>query len=85
MYTPVVRQECVARSTRMRIVFNANRTPMSGRNEKKKKYLLAVSMKINKYTCGSTNISTSNNNNNNINLTLYELGSRQTVLTIATK
>jgi hypothetical protein len=59
---------------------------MSGRDEKKKKYLLAVSMKKKRNTCGSANSSTSNNNNNNnINLTLYEFGSRQTVLTIATK
>jgi hypothetical protein len=41
---------------------------------KKKEILVAV-----------PNSSTSNKNNNNINLTLYEFGSRQTVLTIATK
>jgi hypothetical protein len=58
---------------RMRIVFNANRTLMVG-TKRKKEILVAV-----------PNSSTSNKNNNNINLTLYEFGSRQTVLTIAIK
>jgi hypothetical protein len=50
----------------------------------KEKDILASSINEKKRnTCGSTNSSTSNNNN--INLTLYEFGSRQTVLTIAIK
>jgi hypothetical protein len=44
--------------------------------EKKEKYLWQYPLAA---------LATRNKNNNNINLTLYEFGSRQTVLTIAIK
>jgi hypothetical protein len=37
--------DCCGINSNANFVFNANRTPISGQEEKKKKYLLAVSMK----------------------------------------
>jgi hypothetical protein len=67
---------------------NANRVqcepnPDVGTERKEKEILVSSINEKKRNTCGST--SSRNNNNININLTLYEFGSRQTVLKIATK